>query len=144
MPLPQLPSIKLPAERITQLKDIAAALGLSSPAEVVGHMVRAEIAKGTIPDTLPGVNITATAEGVAIALDDQPAAHYGKAEALNLATVLDHAANGGRSLIDLDADFIVARVGNGIKVNVPLAGQDRMLSRDLARDLARLIRSAAK
>ncbi len=57
------------AERHEQLKAIAAALGGLSIAETLGHLINAEIARGTIPDTIPGVTIKRVPDGVYIALD---------------------------------------------------------------------------
>lgn len=137
-------NIMIPTERHHQLKAIGAALDLSI-SETIARMVRIEIDKNTIPADLPGVSIDRVAGGVRIVIDDNAPTTLPKAAAADLADTIARAANGEpRHVMDLDADFAVERRGNGVKVSVPLTGEARAFSRDVAQDLARLIKTAAE
>lgn len=137
---PQNPTIKLPAERIAQLKAIATALDLPSVADAVGHLIRNEIKKGTIPDAIPDIAVKAYRGKVSIAFDDGLPVLISKQAAGKLAETIEGAVSGGPSQANLDYDFAVLRQGNGIRIRVPFGTDGKMLSRDLARDLARILK----
>lgn len=50
-------TIRVPAERMTQIRQIVAARGLSGVNDLIAHWVNREITEGTIPAGVPGVNI---------------------------------------------------------------------------------------
>lgn len=135
------------AERHEQLKAIAAALGGLSIAETLGHLINAEIARGTIPDTIPGVTIKRVPDGVYIALDPDTPALLTLDGARKLAELVrdlaDPTKRSATTVIDLDHRFSAGRKGNGVQITVPFPGSPRSFSRDLARDLARLLLTAA-
>lgn len=147
MPRIQNPTIQLPTERLEQLKNIGLALGTKSIGETIGRLVRAEIERGTIPDTLPGVSITRQSKGILLALDDDMPVSLTAAGAKSLAdTVRDYADGNEASgkLFNVDFGYIIARQGNGIKLTIPFKdGTTKSFSRDVARDFARLLEAAA-
>lgn len=135
-------TITVATERHHQLSAIASTLNLSM-GEVVARLVRTEIAAGTIPADLPGIKVERLADAVRITIDDNPATTYTTAGAAELAEAIERASSGKpMSLLNVDADFGVERRGNGVKVAVPLTGTARAFSRDVAADLAALIRAA--
>lgn len=143
----QNPTIQIPSERLDQIKAIGAALGGLSIADTIGHLVRAEIERGTIPDTIPGVEIQRTDNGVTLTLGDNPPAHLAKGSARALVEALyGHidAKGVARAVLDQQGGYMVERRGNGLKLKVPLECEEaKTFSRDLARDLARLVNQAA-
>lgn len=170
----QYPTIQLPPERLEQIKAIGVALGGLSTADTIGHLVREEIARGTISEDIPGVEIDRTNEGIVITLGDNPPARLTKGAARNLAESLAGNLNMGgamkknaddiakslrddrtafikrqrelmrqqRTDIQQSLGLIVERRGNGLKIKMP-SGSEKTFSRDLARDLARLVSKAA-
>lgn len=50
-------TIRVPAERMTQIRQIVAARGLSGVNDLIAHWINREITEGTIPAGVPGVNI---------------------------------------------------------------------------------------
>ena len=138
----QYPVVKIPVERLDQLKAIGGALGLSI-ADTVGHLIRAEIARGTIPDAMPGVIIRRNKTSVRIQLDDQTPHTYGIEQAKGLAATIRDVVDGGyATMLNLDVDCLIERGGNGIKLRIPYASDVKIVSRDVARDIARLIDAA--
>ncbi len=138
----QNPVVKIPVERLDQLKAIGGALGLSI-ADTVGHLIRAEIARGTIPDAMPGVIIRRNKTSVRIQLDDQTPHTYGIEQAKGLAATIRDVVDGGyATMLNLDVDCLIERGGNGIKLRIPYASDVKIVSRDVARDIARLIDAA--
>lgn len=143
----QNPTIQIPSERLDQIKAIGAALGGKSIADTIGHLVRAEVERGTIPDFLPGVTITRQADGVQIALEDDLPVRLSGAGAQSLATTIRNYADGHETtstLFNVDFGYIIARQGNGIKLTIPFKdGTTKSFSRDVARDFARILDKAA-
>lgn len=137
-------TIMIPTERHHQLAAIGSALNLSM-AETVARLVRSEIAAGTIPADLPGIKVERVADAVRVTIDDNTETTYSKGGAVELADAIERASSGKpMNVLDLDADFAVERRGNGVKVSVPFTGTARAFSRDVAADLAALIRAAAE
>ena len=142
----QNPTVQLPTERLEQIKAIGSALGLSI-ADTLGHLIRGEIAKGTITDALPGVSIHRDDASVAIAFDDSAPLKLDLDGAKALAETVKDYTNAGKlqKLLNLDHNFIVERKGNGVKVTIPLTeGSTKNFSVDVARDFARLVNEAAE
>jgi len=142
----QNPTLQLPTERLEQIKAIGSALGLSIAA-TLGHLVRGEIAKGTIADTLPGVSIQRNEGGVVIGFDDDGRQQFDLDGAKSLAALVNDYTGAGKlaKLINLDHNFMVERQGNGVKVTILFpAGVTKNFSFDVARDFARLVSEAAK
>ncbi len=139
----QNPTIKLPSERIDQLKAIGAVLDLSI-ADTVGYLIRREIAAGTIKPGIPGIVIRHTKDGVRIVFDGHAPKTFAEPDAIKLAnTILGLTTDEGGGVFSIDSDFTAVRKGNGIEVQLSVKGTPKkMFSRDVARDFADLIRSA--
>ena len=137
-------TITIATERHHQLTAISKSLNLSM-GEIIARLVRTEIAAGTIPAELPGIKVERLADTVCITIDDNSATTYTKADAAELADAIERASSGQAiNLLDLDSNFAVERRGNGVKVSVPLTGTARAFSRDVAADLAQMVRAAAE
>lgn len=139
--------LKLPPRRIDQLKALSATLGLSV-ADTVAHMIRKEIAAGTIPDSLPGILVEKVDAGVKIAIDDGEARTMSREDALGFAQAIRGAIAGEpRDMLGMtttgQTDYAVLRRGTGYKIIVPFPGRDNNFSADLARDFAALIEKTA-
>lgn len=142
--------IRLPVERIEQLRLIAEA-GASSIPDVIGDFIRSEIERGTIPATIPGIemtkqpdSITITSKGVSV---DIPLG-----EGPTVADLL----RGAGDIADADrkrrwiegaaalAGVKVKRAGNGLKLVSSITEKEFTLSLSLAVDLADQIERTAK
>lgn len=135
--------LRLPAERIDQLKALTAALGLASTADTVGHLIREQAARRVIPDTIPGVLIEADAEGVSIAVGEAVPTRYSRATAAKIVATVRQVVNGeAAGTASIDGNFIVMRQGNGVRLHFPLTAPAKSVSPDIARDVARLIEQA--
>lgn len=139
----QNPTIKLPAERVSQLKAIAAALDLASVADAVGYLVRKEIERGTIPDTIPGFVIKSYRNKVSIAVDGDAPVLLSKEATSRLAEVLEEVLEGEPGIANLEHSFVVMRQGIGVRVSFAIDPGGKVLSRDVARDLARILKRFA-
>lgn len=140
---PQNPTIKLPAERVSQLKAIADALDLASVADAVGYLVRKEIERGTIPDAIPGFVIKNYRNKVSIAVDGDVPVLLSKEAVMRFADAIDGALEGEPGIVSIDYDFSVIRQGLGVRISVTVKPGGKVLSRDVARDLARILRRFA-
>lgn len=134
------PAIKLAPERHVQIKAIASALGLSI-AETVARFINREIADGTIPAGIDGVNVLPAGDGgLMIGFDDHPPVHFSPEAVADLAATLRSFAEAGQRaniLIKMDRNFKIERKGNGVKLTVPFTGKiTKSFACDLVRDLA--------
>ncbi len=146
----QLPAVKIAPERLEQLKSLAATLDLSL-GETIGFLISQEVERGTIRDTIPGVTIErstrsrpgSSMRGVAFHFDGEADLWMPRALARAFADTIERAAAGAAGgVLDLDDDYSVLRVGNGVRIEAPF-GSSRTFTRDVARDIARLISKAA-
>lgn len=136
-------TIKLPVERIDQLKALGAAWNLPT-VEVITRLIHGEIERGTIKDGIPGVVVKKIGASVRLAVDEGEPINLSKDAARSLADALESAVNGSGT-VSLKHNYSVTRKGGGIRLLVPFPkGEVRMLTRDIARDLARLIAKAAQ
>ena len=135
--------IQIPTERHAQLKALASKLGLTIN-DTLGHLIRQEIAKGTIPDTIPGFVLEAASGGVQVGFENEPFVSLTRDAALSLADTIETIVRGDlKSILNADAGLIeVTRVGTGIKIAL-FHGGSRVVSRDVARDIAGIVRRAA-
>ncbi|MFG6081411.1 hypothetical protein ACEUZ9_002031 [Paracoccus litorisediminis] len=135
--------IRLPAERIEQLRLIAEAKK-QTVADVITGFIRAEIAAGTIPAEVPGIDvkkagsvITIKANGFEVDLpsDQGPTV----AELLRGAAALDP-NDKERKRLWLEgaaalSGIAVKRAGNGVKIVSPFTGREFPLNLNVAADL---------
>ena len=137
------PMLRLPTERIEQLKTLTTALGLASTAETVGHLIREQAARHVIPDTIPGIDVATAGEGVSIKIGDGLPTLYPRATADKIAQTIRQVASGeATGTADVTGNFIVMRQGNGVRLHFPLTAPAKSVSPDIARDVARLIEQA--
>jgi len=137
------PAIQLAPERHAQIKAIRAALEHQTISETIAHLINAEIAKGTIPPGIEGVNISPDSDGLLIGFDAEPSVKFSSAAVDDLAATLLEFSEIGKSaqkLINMQHNFQIERQGNGIKLTIPFNGTvTKSFSRDLARDMADLL-----
>lgn len=143
--------ISLPNERVEQLRMIAKVKNTTIP-EVIAGFVRAEIEKGTIPATVPGIDVSTDGPAITIKANGFEAT-VPMGEGPTLADVLKGSASATadperkkRWLEGLAAlsGVKVKRAGNGVKLVSPLTGREFALNLDVAADLADQIDRAAK
>ena len=148
-------NLNIPVERIDQLRRIGKSLNLSL-VDVIGHLVRKEIAAGTIKADLPGISIAGTVTGVTLGFDGE-VVNLTASQAIALADSVTSLANGSSAGGELRA--FVASQGpknlglrkpdpvradrRGISVRLTVGESTRAFALDVARDLARLLRNAA-
>jgi hypothetical protein len=135
-------SLRLSSRRVEQLHAIAGALDLSVT-EAIAYMIRKEIAAGTIPANVPGLDVTSTSSGIVIRLDDGEPATYDTDGARDMAGSIREVIAGGTSVFNMRIGFSFVRIGRGFKLRAPLAGPEVSMTGDLAFDLADQIEKAA-
>lgn len=134
--------IRVQNRRIDQLKAIAAARNISV-ADTIGHMIRQEVAAGTIPANIPGIIIKRMDAGVSIQLDDGPVKVMSLKSAANLAEAIRDSVALGRKIVGTTCGYAIEPRGRGFKLSVPDPGEGISLSGDLALDIADQIEQAA-
>lgn len=135
-------SLRLSPRRLEQLHAIAGALNLSVT-EAVAHMIRKEVAAGTIPAGVPGFNVSKGTDSVAIQIDDGPAATYTVEGARALAATIRGTVDGEASVFSVKHGYSFIRLGRGFKLTAPMPGPEVSMTGDLAIDLADQIEKAA-
>lgn len=134
--------IKLPSERVEQLRLLSAALN-KPIVDLLGDFIRAEIAKGHLADAVPGFAIGREEAAVAVQVGEGAPARLSLESARDFAASIEHAVAGSKAgMIDLDADWSVSRAGSGIRIGIP-TGESKIVARDVARDISRLLVQAA-
>ncbi|PZX26355.1 hypothetical protein LY44_01049 [Rhodobacter capsulatus] len=143
--------IRLPSERIEQLRQIAEARH-TTIAEVIARFVRSEIAAGTIPATVPGVvvqrtgaEIIITANGfdAAVPMDQGPTLADVLKGAATLSVDPERKKQWLEGLAALSG-IQVKRAGNGLKLVSGLTKREFPLALDVAVDLGEAIARAAE
>ncbi|MCD1634540.1 hypothetical protein K7H91_12230 [Martelella mediterranea] len=134
-------TIHVSPRRIDQLKAIAAARN-TSVSDAIGHMIRKEIAEGTIPANIPGIVIKRTDAGVSVQLDDGPVKVMSVKSAVNLVEAIRDSVALGRKIVGPTCGYSIEPRGRGFKLFVPDPGEGISLSGDLALDIADQIEQA--
>ena len=144
--------IRLPGERVEQLRMIAKVKN-KTISEVVGDYIRSEIEAGTIPASIPGVDVAKSEDGIMIVAGDMEA-FIPLGEGPTVAEVL--ASAGSFSVKDTErknrwiedaaalSGIEVKRAGKGLKLVSPATQKAYPMNLDLAADLATMIKSALK
>jgi hypothetical protein len=143
-------TISISTEQASQLRDIAAARDLTVQS-LLSHYIKTEIEAGTIPDGVPDYQIESKGSGISFAVDGINLM-LTRAEADDIANCLDDVAfhDGTFGFPDLTAKDIleIRRRGRGLILLIyqrnPRAKTRRTLSPNVAGELARLLRKAAK
>ncbi|WP_417264240.1 hypothetical protein [Celeribacter sp.] len=144
--------IRLPGERVEQLRMIAEAKS-KTISEVIGDYVRSEIEAGTIPASIPGVDVAKSEDGIKIVAGDMEL-FIPMGEGPTVAEVLASAGSFTSKDTERKKRWIeevkdlsgieVKRAGNGIKLVSPITKKEYPLNLDVATDLANMIGEAAK
>lgn len=140
--MPKPTTLHLSPRRLEQINAIAVALGVTAT-EAVAHMIRKEIAAGTIPGDIPGFAVKADAGSIAVRIDDGELATYSADAAREIAASIRGTVAGEASIFSTKNRFSFIRVGRGFKLRVPLSGSEVSMTGDLALDLADQIEKAA-
>lgn len=144
--------IRLPDERVSQLRAIAEAKAKTIP-EVIGDYIRSEIEAGTITGEIPGVDVAATEDGIRIVAGEIdvliPMGHGPSvAEVLASAGSLTGATGAAKKEWLMGAAALsgieIKRAGNGLKLVSPITKNEYSLSIDVASDLADVITGVTK
>ncbi|MDE4173673.1 hypothetical protein PXK01_05875 [Phaeobacter sp. PT47_59] len=143
------PTLKVPQERITQLKQMAANMGAVNMSEVLAKLIEFAQSEGLIAHEIPGVKINALADGLAIRFDDGETIGFSHSEAAQLASEIRDFLSGERSaktVISINAEkqmnFGLKGRGQGIAISIPADAPAKMFDRGLADEFARLIEMA--
>lgn len=143
--MPSAPvTLRLDPRRLEQIKAIASASGTTSTG-AIAEFVRAKIAAGVIPPTIPGVKVTKAKQGVALELNPGAVkilpSDFARTFAARIREVVDGAE---ASTIFPNEGVAVIRQGVGFKITAPYPGEGVSFPGDLALDLANLIDEAAE
>lgn len=145
-------SIGLPAERYTQLQNLAARDG-QTIADVIGDFINEAIFESRLDKAIPGWRIERQRNHVLLVIDETnlPGTSIERRlsfdDARAMAQMLDRftvTASNSKGLLDLDTMIEVRRVGSGLKIIDVETQAFRSVSRSIARDLADLLACAAK
>lgn len=135
-------SLRLSHRRLAQINAIADALDVSAT-EAIAHMIRKEVAAGTIPAEIPGFVVKPEQGGVSIRLDDGERVIYSAEAAREMAATIRETVAGQASVFNVKNNYSFIRIGRGFKLRVPLSGPEVSMTGDLAVDLAGQIAKAA-
>lgn len=146
-----LTQIKLPDDRVQQLRNLAEAQG-TSLSGVVGSLMKLLYEHTEVEHNIPSIKVNALSDGLAIRFPDSDVTGFSFEAAARLAEVIreylrgDHA--GERKDIELtDTDshggsFAIWRKGNAIKIAIPSSAPEKNFTRDLAEEFADLLENA--
>jgi hypothetical protein len=139
--------IKLPSERVEQLRTLSKNLDMPI-ADCIAMFVREQIAKGNLPDEVPGITVKQTGNNIALDLGaftrvmtkDIATAYAAQVHGMLTAIATPSKANPFMPEIGLD----VARRGTSIKLIDRTSGAEKTLARSVAEDFARVLSQAAE
>ena len=145
--------IRLPDERAEQLRLIARAKNQTIP-EVIADFVRAEIEKGTIPDAIPGIDVTKSGPEIVVKARDGFEVSIPLGEGPTVADLLRESGELTPSDPERKARWLqgvsvlagveLKRAGNGLKIVSPTTKREFPLNLDVAVDLAHQIDKTAE
>lgn len=143
------PTLKVPQERIIQLKQMAANMGAVNMSEVMAKLVEFAQSEGLISHEIPGVKINALTNGLTIKFGDGETVGFSFDEAARFASEINGFLAGKRCnqyVISINdpkkMNFALKGRGQGIAVSVPADATPKLFDRGLATELARLIEMA--
>lgn len=143
------PTLKVPQERITQLKQMAANMGAVNMSEVLAKLIEFAQNEGLVAHEIPGVKINALADGVAIKFDDGETVGFSFEEAARLASEIRDFLKGERAaktVISINTgkqmNFALKGRGQGIAISIPANSPAKVFDRGLADEFTRLIEMA--
>lgn len=142
-----LTQIKLPTDRVNQLREVARGMGENTTlSAALGGIFKMYREQGMLSHGIPSVQINSLADGLAIKFDEGQTVGFSFTDAQRLATEIRNClagANEGQKIIHMLSDhagsFMVHGHGNAIGVSLPMSVPPKMFSRDLALELADLV-----
>lgn len=138
--------IKLPSERVEQLRALAKNLDLTI-ADCIAVFIREQIAKGNLPDTVPGITIERNGESVMLdtgAFKRDMGADLVQAYARQVCGMLDAIKTPSPMNPFLtSARLDVARRGTSLKLIDRSTGAEKTLAPSVAEDFARVLMQSA-
>lgn len=149
---PSLKSMRLPADRVEQLRQFADAIGGGTLSEAMGQLFKLAREQGLIEHNIPSVQINRFPDGIAIALRDGQTEGLSFGDATMIADQLRECVNGtdnGRKSADREPDseamwLVYRQGGTAVGLAIPAASEPRLFSLDLALELADLLEATAK
>jgi hypothetical protein len=133
----------IPPERAEQLRQISIALGGRTIAETIGYLIRCEIEKGTIKNTIPGYDVQRISDTISIKTSAWRK-EMSSDEATRLAGAVRGILTPSKSNPFLPYDGItLSRNGPAIKLRDADTGADQVIAASVAADLADVIESVA-
>jgi hypothetical protein len=133
--------LHIPPERAEQLRLISIALGGFTISETLGHLIRGEVAKGTIAATVPGYDIKREGERVSIRTAAWEKELTTK-DALRLVAAVRGILTPGNAFLPV-AGLSVRRLGHGIKLRDSDNGAEQIIAVSLGDELATAIEAVA-
>lgn len=143
--------IRLPEEHADQLRQIAAAEG-KTIVEALSGMIRAKVADGVIPATIPGIDVASAGDFITIKTARGFEASFPVNEVPTLADLMKNP--GAASDPERKKRWIeglaalsgvkVKRSGNGLTLINPITGKEHALALTVAADLADQIERTAQ
>ncbi|KGB82005.1 hypothetical protein JT55_10040 [Rhodovulum sp. NI22] len=128
---------------------MAANMGAVNMSEVLAKLVEFAQNEGLIAHEIPGVQINALADGLAIKFDDGETVGFSFEDAARLASEIRGFLSGepsAKTVISINADkqinFGLKGRGQGIAISIPAKSPAKVFDRGLADEFARLIEMA--
>lgn len=138
--MPDYTTMKLPAERHAQLKQMAANMGGVNVSEVLAKLIEFAQGKGLIDHDIPGVTITSLPDCLAIEFEEGDIFSFSFEEAGRLAFAIRAYLSGERGAKAEEENFSLKGKGQGIAISIPANRQPpKVFDRGLAAEFARLI-----
>lgn len=141
-----LPGVKLPRERLEQLRQLVQNVPNATISEAIGAVLKMAREQGRIDIGIPGVEFHALSDGIAIRIDSGEFAGFSFDEAERIANEIRKFVAGEREnagtiiLCDThESTFMVKGKGRGVAISIPANAAPKVLTHDLARELADVI-----
>jgi len=147
-----LASIRLPKDRIKQLREFCDTMGGKTLSAGLGELLKFARNQGIIRHTIPSVQLNAFPDGVALTIEDNKSQGFSHAEVVQIATQIRQCVekrNGGDKTGFLSETqggtaLIYGRGGQTVAVCIPMNTEPKMFTLDLASDLADLLEETAR
>lgn len=139
-------TVTLSHERAEQLRQIALSFGGLTMPETIGRMARELAHLGVVQTNIAGIEIDRCADGLVICLNDGAPVGLTVGQAHELADQLEFYIESPEKLgplMNLDSDYVLSRQALTVNIRLPADGPVRRLPRDIARDLAAMLRREA-
>lgn len=139
--------IKLPVERVEQLRTLAKNLDMTI-ADCIAMFIREQIAKGNLQDEVPGITIIRQGKQVALdtgAFQSVLPKDFAQRYAAQVRQMVEPITTPSKSnpfIPELTLD--VARRGTSIKLIDKSSGAEKTLARSVAQDFARVLSHSAE